>query len=285
VTSNSDDVDGDVSSVAALLKNPGPDGTISLREAVEATNNSPGNYTIDFAPSLKGTTITTSGLNLIGGNVVINGDIDDDGIPDITLDRPNGWNYFAIAISSSGNTVYGLKIVGFAQGVSLQLAKPNTKYSNNTLSHLDISSNILGSTGITTYTPSSNDTWTNTVIAGNFINATGGIGLFVQFVSDDRIIHAVIVNNTIIAGNLDGGYGIAFLMGMGSGLRDEGLDSVIAYNSITVGKGLGAGTNVAAGLFNATTGIGIGAGGIRGNGSTINGLQFIGNSILAMGQG
>src|ERR1700740_2928227 len=36
VTSASDDVDGDTSSVQALIANPGPDGTISLSEALLA---------------------------------------------------------------------------------------------------------------------------------------------------------------------------------------------------------------------------------------------------------
>src|SRR5205807_7256975 len=57
VTTVSDATNGDTSSVAALLANPGPDG-VSLRESITATNNDPGTRTIRFAPSLKGATIT-----------------------------------------------------------------------------------------------------------------------------------------------------------------------------------------------------------------------------------
>src|SRR3979411_1481974 len=68
VTTVSDATNGDTSSVPALLANPGPDG-VSLREAISATNNDPGTYTIRFAPSLKGATITLNSQlpPLIGG--------------------------------------------------------------------------------------------------------------------------------------------------------------------------------------------------------------------------
>src|SRR5438132_7624831 len=72
VTTVSDATNGDTSSVAALLANPGPDG-VSLREAISATNNAPGAYTIRFAPSLKGGTITLDAQlpPLLGGGVTI----------------------------------------------------------------------------------------------------------------------------------------------------------------------------------------------------------------------
>ena len=49
-------INGDTSSVKALVANPGPDG-ISLQEAIMATNNDPGTWNIQFAPALKGSTI------------------------------------------------------------------------------------------------------------------------------------------------------------------------------------------------------------------------------------
>src|ERR1039457_5549049 len=85
-------INGDTSSVKALVANPGPDG-ISLQEALAATNNDPGTWNIQFAPALEGSTIVvdtppSQGLQpFSGGNVTINGDIDGDGQPDITLTR------------------------------------------------------------------------------------------------------------------------------------------------------------------------------------------------------
>ena len=88
-------VNGDTSSVTALIANPGPDG-ISLLEAIMATNSEPATWIIQFAPALKGSTIvvdsapggTLAGLS--GGNVTINGDVDGDGQPDITLTSASG---------------------------------------------------------------------------------------------------------------------------------------------------------------------------------------------------
>ena len=79
MTTNLDALNGDVSSVERLLENPGPDG-ISLREAIWATNEDPGEYTIQFSPSLDGSTIYTGSVDdqdlpsLIGGSVKINGE-------------------------------------------------------------------------------------------------------------------------------------------------------------------------------------------------------------------
>src|SRR5262245_36854873 len=47
VTNNLDVVNGDTATIAALVNNDGGDG-ISIREAIEATNNSPGADEINF---------------------------------------------------------------------------------------------------------------------------------------------------------------------------------------------------------------------------------------------
>src|SRR5215813_2227062 len=70
---------------------PGADGLISLREAIIAANNTPGAHTITFDPSLSGGTIMV-GFNglplpaLCGGQTSINGDLNGDDVPDITLE-------------------------------------------------------------------------------------------------------------------------------------------------------------------------------------------------------
>src|SRR5579864_101576 len=123
VTTTSDDSNGDVSSVAALKASPGPDG-ISLREAIEATNNDPGTYDVHFAPALNGATILVGATccgslpPLTGGGVTIDGDINGDGRPDITLapgsDIAMGLGF---DIVSSGNQLHGLDLHGFANTV------------------------------------------------------------------------------------------------------------------------------------------------------------------------
>src|SRR4030095_913299 len=49
VNSTTDVADGDTSSIANLIANPGADGVISLREALRAPNNTPGPNMITFS--------------------------------------------------------------------------------------------------------------------------------------------------------------------------------------------------------------------------------------------
>ena len=125
VTNTSMLINGDTSSVKALVANPGTDG-ISLQEAVIATNNDPGTWVIQFASALKGSTIVEDsgpipGLSFLsGGNVTINGDIDGDGQPDITLTSLSGRSA-GFFVASGGNTINGFAIQGW-------IANPGTNY-------------------------------------------------------------------------------------------------------------------------------------------------------------
>jgi hypothetical protein len=157
VTAETDDEDGDVSSVAALLKSPGSDGTISLREVIDAINHSPGTYTIQFAPSLKGATINVGSVvkdnlpALLAGNVTIRGDIDSDGKPDITINNfLTGSAVFPVGfqILSSFNTLYSLNIRGFMNGVMFNHPGSGLKFDGNTLARLNITGSAAGSGGI-----------------------------------------------------------------------------------------------------------------------------------------
>ncbi len=65
-------VNGDTSSVKALVANPGPDG-ISIQEAIVATNNNPGTWNIQFAPALKGATIVVDTPPSMGLSYFIRG--------------------------------------------------------------------------------------------------------------------------------------------------------------------------------------------------------------------
>jgi hypothetical protein len=153
VTTVSNAQNGNVSSAAALAASPGPDG-ISLREAIEATNNDPGTYTVRFAPGLRGATIKVMGGTLpflTGGGVSIDGDISGDGRPDVTLRKGRGAGGPALTISSGGNTLHALRLQGFSVGVSFSLVRVGGKlptgqtFAGNTVQGLTIRG---GDTGI-----------------------------------------------------------------------------------------------------------------------------------------
>ena len=92
VTTNQDVVDpplnaDGVCGTGTIADLRGADGQVSLREAVIADNNTPGVKSITFAPSLSGTTIVlTRSLALCGGHTTLNGDVNGDDTPDVTVD-------------------------------------------------------------------------------------------------------------------------------------------------------------------------------------------------------
>ncbi|MEX1278121.1 MAG: hypothetical protein WEI16_03625, partial [Chloroflexota bacterium] len=140
VTNGTDVVNGDVAQVEGLRARPSPDG-ISLREAIEATNNDPGTYAIRFAAALAGSVIRLSGQlpAMVGGGVDIDGDIDRDGSPDITI-HPDTEIGTGLHVASSGNRIVGLTIEGFEQGAIIgpppEPLVPGQTFADNTLSGL-----------------------------------------------------------------------------------------------------------------------------------------------------
>ncbi|MFZ2490862.1 MAG: hypothetical protein WA208_05205 [Thermoanaerobaculia bacterium] len=86
VTAASDVVDGDVSSIAALMARPGSDG-ISIREALEAAVGTPGPHVIRFSRALDGQTIPIRQPLLIRGDgVSVQGNLTSAGQAAVTLD-------------------------------------------------------------------------------------------------------------------------------------------------------------------------------------------------------
>ncbi len=278
-------INGDTSSVQALMANPGPDG-ISLQEAVIATNNDPGTWNIQFAPALKGSTIVVDsgtyikGLSgLAGGNVTINGDIDGDGLADITLTSQSG-NGAGIYVSSGGNTLYGLVLQNFSYGVWIS-PQPSAlgTLSNITVSNLAMT-NIQGiGIGVNPPSPSSANNlsgWDHIVITGNTIsgNAAGPVvGIDLELGATGATMqHSTIANNNIVLPMPGAGtVGIAMNFGAGIGsANNQATDTLIAGNSISVDPS-SIGIRIATGVGSAS-------------GNLIDGMQVIGNQIGVLDQ-
>jgi hypothetical protein len=256
VTSDTDTVDADTSSVEALRSTPGPDG-ISLREAIEVTNNDPGSYAIAFSSTLSGTTITLGQYlpPLTGGGVSIEGDINGDGAPDVTIvtTLQEEWSR-AIQIASSGNRLHGLTLQGFAVGVWIDPA--TGAYGDELPTHRTLADNVISGLailgirmdGIMFHSPASPDcgyrkpdpcrtyiTFANTTITGNTIETIPAAGTGINMSisnSGDRIAGATVTDNTIRIG---GGAGMQLISGGNAG--NDGVparisDVLIARNSI-----------------------------------------------------
>jgi hypothetical protein len=212
VTTNSDAINGNVSSVAALMANPGTDG-ISLREAIEATNNDPGEYTITFSPQLDDTTIYTGEIDnadlppLLGGSVIINGDIDGDLAPDITIANATTFQYpFGFIIQSSNITIHALKLEGYFQGVLIKPATPTT--TNTTIRSITVSNMVMSNVfvGINLHagqddegTRASNNRWEDILLINNDLDVKqNGIEFNLNHTIGDYLDKVIVANNRIL---------------------------------------------------------------------------------------
>jgi len=152
VNTTSDVSDGATSSIAALQSNPGADGKISLREAIEATNATPNGAEVDAIhfqieePLVAGAhtiVVSAGGLPHITDAVLIDGQTDSDfaGTPIIELDGSNT-SYrdgLFLAVGSDGTTIRGLVINRFATGSGIEIES-----NANTVANCYIGTNAAG---------------------------------------------------------------------------------------------------------------------------------------------
>ena len=285
VTNATGVVNGDTSSVKALMANPGPDG-ISLVEAITATNNDPGTWNIQFAPALKGSTITGSGCpTWAGATSPSTGTSMATGSPILTVTR-------TVFIISGGNTVNGL---AFQNGAYVGIQPPSSKFrlplaTGKTFSNITISNLVM--TGIQNEGISLNptlavpgtgpqipalvtgNTWDHILIVGNTISITApgrtlGIDLLIGGTAGDTLQHTTIANNQIVMQS-PAGIGIQVIAGSGiASTNNQVLDTLIANNVIT-------GTSTESAIH-----VGTGVGTASGN--SMNGLQIIGNQMAMTG--
>lgn len=210
VTTASDADNGDVSSVAALHANPGPDG-VSLREAIIATNSDPGRYTISFATAFV-IQLDVALPALQGGNVTIQGPVTiRGGAPSIPT--PFSWG---LLISSSGNRLSALSIEGFfISGIHISPAPgaPPTgvTYADNTVEGLTIRGVRVGVDLGPFFHPAcptsgpcpAHNAYVNTTIVDNLIESSHfGIRLDLSGMRGDVLDGATIARNTIRLGTV-----------------------------------------------------------------------------------
>ena len=298
---NLDLVNGDTSSIAALVANDGGDG-VSLREAVLAANNTSGADEIAFDP-----TVFTGGaaslIQLTQGELAISGTLTLDASAlssPLTLDA-NGRSRVLIFSASTGDlTIDGLTITGgVASGVGDGGGIDFRSSGTLTVNRSEIVGNSSASNGGGIF--SSGDVRvTNSAIRGNSASTGGGIESFsgnLTFVdsailgntSDGRgggiatisgdvtVINSTIHGNRANDANGDGG-GIA-----------QGLGGVTVINStvsgnVAGGRGGGVAASRDVSLVNSTVfdnASGGGGGGVFGFDNIFNGRVRVENSIVA----
>jgi len=226
VTTSSDVINGDCSSIGGLQADPGSDGEISLREAITAANNTAGEKEIRFAAGLMGADIVVGSSTgqplpaLTGGDLTINGDTDGDGAADVFLDgslgSPGTPLAHGLTIWSDNNVITCLGVKGFTSAIELvppgswtgtEITLSGNQILSNTLQDGGIGVGPLGWQSPELPAPISNITWQETVISGNqltggqiFLYAGAGVS------QNNQILTTTITGNRVISA--PGGIGI-----------------------------------------------------------------------------
>jgi hypothetical protein len=205
VSNTSEEINGNISNPAALTADPGPDG-ISLSEAITAAEGTSEFDIIRFDPSLKGSVINLrAGLPVISrGNLMIDGNIDDDTTPDITIDGTNSArNTGFILYGASHVVIKGFDVRNFDKnGISIS---PDTAAGKAVVEDISLHQNM---------------------ISGTVMN-TIELNIWQQN-------HAAIRNVEIVSNTLhNSGGGVAVHAGMGEGASDNQISGVsVRYNTI-----------------------------------------------------
>ncbi len=237
VNTTLDTNDGDTSSIDALLNNRGTDGLISLREAIQAANNTingtlPDHIHFNIVGTGPHAIDLLSTLPAITNAVIIDGTTETDfaGSPVIVLNGTNAGgssNGLQLTATSGGSTIRGLVIQAFSgQGILIES-------SNNLIVGNFIGTDVNGTTnignagnGISIKNNASNNTVGGTAPADrNVIAGNGANGILVSGsqATGNRLIGNRITEN--------GGLGIALVSSANAGQN---------YPTITLGEVSGA---------------------------------------------
>jgi hypothetical protein len=259
VNSTTDVSDGDTSTIIDLIADPGPDGAISLREAIEAANNNDGSDTIEFhipaadaGYEVNGITNTwtislTSALPCLSdGGTIISGTTQAANMggaysnpygPEIEISGAGITQNYLFCVDSAENVIHGL-VINASPRFGIWMG--NTRCADNIVSGNYIGTDAAGASPI-------GNGWYGIYIAGgahdnviggqtpgerNVISGNGQAG--VGIVSDTTMSNTVCGNyigtdgsGTTSLGNGWSGVHIA------SGAKNNtiGPDNTIAYNS------------------------------------------------------
>ncbi|MEL6110589.1 MAG: choice-of-anchor Q domain-containing protein, partial [Planctomycetota bacterium] len=199
-------------------------GDLSLREALEQIATfSGGPYTIGFAEGLSGQTLNlTSGPLTIAGDVTIDGDLNNDGKPDITINAGNGTDglprtydgnrIFTIddgdSSKSSSVTIDGLTLMGgdsgtFGGGSAGASGGAIFNSENLTVKNSVLKVNATRANGGAIFSsPSAAVTVIDSALTGNFANNAGG-AIYVDSFGVGEIRNSLIAQNS--STNVGGG--------------------------------------------------------------------------------
>jgi CSLREA domain-containing protein len=200
VTTTADLNDGDTSSIGALVLNKGADGRISLREAIEAANNTAGADTITFniADALVGGAHTinlVSMLPTITGTLTIDGSTEPDwttsGSKPVVVINGGGTLQDGLQLytGSDGSTIRGLVIQNFTQdGIDMAYSNGHHILGNRIGTSADGSTAAPTDNAINLWASSGNQIGGTGANDGNLLSGNYGPGLYMGNGSDNNLV-------------------------------------------------------------------------------------------------
>ncbi len=249
---------GSVSAGATLPTSP------TLREAIIWANSTPAAETIVFARSLGGSTITLAdGADtntdtdplpaLCAGSLTLDGDVNKDGTPDITLDGtglPTGAD--GLDIRSSTNTISGFSLTNIPNaGIVVWQPDVNRTVATNTIADNTVTGGAYGIV-VQAGAETTAGAVSNTTIRGNTVTATTQVGIAAFTVSAGSTIRTTTIEQNEVYAN--DGHGIRAWSQAVNTARTSSLTGLtIQDNHVydhTGGVGIGVTSGLCAGAYN-----------------------------------
>ncbi|MEO1092263.1 MAG: right-handed parallel beta-helix repeat-containing protein, partial [Pseudomonadota bacterium] len=250
------------------------DGETSLREALALANADPTTAdTITFVAGLAGSTILlTAGQLDITSNLTIDGDLDDDGGPDVTVDAQGQSRVFQVAGGTS--TIHGLVITGGDAGTGNGGGINILDDAHLTLTNAVVSGNEAGDGGGLRVGTDASLSVSNATISDNTANLGGAMY--------NR--ETVTLTNTTLSGNYAGVGGAVF---ENAGGVTTLTNTTVSGNAASIGGGFYSFSG--AGIVELTNSIVTGneAAGVADDVSGVGAVTYAGGNIVgsALGTG
>jgi parallel beta-helix repeat protein len=254
-------------------------GAGSLREAITTANTNPGPDNILFDNALLNAVINfDASLTITSGNgdgTTIDGDIDGDNIPDITIQR-SGTGYSGIVVNAANCVIANLNIQGFGASPRAAIELSGVSATDNSIIGNYIGTDLAGSStgtanfrGVAVLLGASGNSIGDGSMAGQNVISNNTFGIYINGADNNTVIGNIIgldITGSNILGNAGSGVEVissdGTLIGINGNLRNvisgnnqEGISLGSSTNTVIVNNYIGLNSAGTVDLGNGREGI------------------------------